>query len=74
MFKIIILIVLGAILMGMGVYTLSTVSLSAFSFDFLNFLFNWNLPTVNWALVGIVTMVASAAIFGSAFVATKMVR
>lgn len=74
MFKIICLTVFGIILMGAGLHALSMLPLSALSFDFLNFLFHWNLPSVNWALVGFVSIIASVAIFGSAFVASRMIR
>jgi hypothetical protein len=74
MFKVLTLIVLGIVLMGMGMYALSNVPLTALNLDFLRFLFNWNFPSVNWALVGFVSMVASVAIFGSAFVVSRVYR
>jgi hypothetical protein len=74
MFKVLALIVLGTILMGIGMYALSKVPLTALNLDFLRFLFDWNLPSVNWVLVGFVSTVASVAIFGSAFVVSRAVR
>lgn len=59
MFKVIALIVGGVILMSFGLYSLSIAEFPA-------------LPVVNWTLVGTVTIVASVATLGSAFVVSKL--
>ena len=61
MFKVIGLIVLGIFLMTFVTYFLSIVGLH-----------DLYLPDVNWALVGIVTLVGSIVTFGSAFAVSRL--
>ena len=58
MFKVISMIVCGVILMSFGLYSLSIAEFA--------------LPVVNWTLVGAVTIVASVATLGSAFVVSRL--
>jgi hypothetical protein len=69
------LIVFGIILMGIGVYALSKVPLTAISLNF-EFLGYWlsSLQSINWAVVGFVTILGSAAVLGSAFVVSRVVK
>lgn len=61
MFKVFALIVVGISLMSLGVYALSVADLSVFQ-----------LPAVNWGIIGFVTIAGSIASFGSAFVVVKL--
>jgi hypothetical protein len=61
MFKVFALIVAGIFLMSLGIYSLSVADFTAFQ-----------LPVVNWGMVGFVTIAGSIASFGTAFVAIKM--
>jgi hypothetical protein len=63
MFKVITLIVGGIFLMTFGIYFLMNANLQ-FVFPLL--------PNVNWGVVGFVTLAGSAAIFGTAFAASKL--
>jgi hypothetical protein len=58
MFKVIALIIFGVVMMSFGIYSLSIAQLQ--------------LPVVNWTLVGVVTIAASIATFGSAFFISKL--
>ena len=60
MFKIIALIIAGIFMASSGIYLFS---IGAFPV--------LQLPSVNWAVIGFVLIVASAATFGTAFVATR---
>jgi uncharacterized membrane protein YuzA (DUF378 family) len=53
--------------MAFGVYFLMNADLE---FAFLFF----QLPNVNWGVVGFVTLAGSAAVFGTAFAASKLNR
>jgi hypothetical protein len=66
MFKVIALIVGGTLLMAFGVHFLMNANLPALVFPF------FQLPNVNWGVVGFVALVGSAAVFGSAFVASRL--
>jgi hypothetical protein len=61
MFKVIGLIVVGIFLMTFGTYFLSIANLPVFQ-----------LPDVNWALVGFVTIIGSIVTFGSAFAVSRL--
>jgi hypothetical protein len=61
MFKVIGLIVVGIFLMTFGTYFLSIANLPVLQ-----------LPDVNWALVGFVTIIGSIVIFGSAFAVSRL--
>jgi hypothetical protein len=61
MFKILGLIVAGILSASFGVYLVSIVGFPVFQ-----------LPNVNWAIVGFVLIVASAASFGTAFVVSRL--
>ena len=61
MFKVIGLIVVGIFLMTFGTYFLSIANLPVFQ-----------LPDVNWALVGFVTIIGSIVTFGSAFAFSRL--
>jgi multisubunit Na+/H+ antiporter MnhG subunit len=61
MFKVIGLIVVGIFLMTLGTYFLSTAQLPVIQ-----------LPDVNWALVGFVTLIGSIVTFGSAFAVSRL--
>jgi hypothetical protein len=61
MFKVVALMVAAVILMSFGLYSLSIAEIPAL-----------HLPAVNWGLVGFVTIVASVATFGSAFVVSRL--
>jgi hypothetical protein len=63
MFKVIALIAGGIFLMAFGVHFLMNANL-AFPF--------FQLPSVNWGVAGFVALVASAAVFGSAFVVSRL--
>lgn len=65
MFKVIALIVGGIFLMAFGVHFLMNANL-VFPF--------FQLPNVNWGVAGFVALVGSAAVFGSAFVASRLNR
>ena len=60
MFKVIGLIVVGIFLMTFGTYFLSIANLPVLQ-----------LPDVNWALVGFVTIIGSIVTFGSAFAVSR---
>lgn len=66
MFKVIALIVGGIFLMASGVHFLMNANLPEFVFPF------FQLPNVNWGVVGFVALVGSAAVFGSAFVVSRV--
>jgi hypothetical protein len=61
MLKVIGLIVVGIFLMTFGTYFLSIANLPVFQ-----------LPDVNWALVGLVTVIGSIVTFGSAFAVSRL--
>jgi hypothetical protein len=61
MFKVIGLIVVGIFLMTFGTYFLSIANLPVLQ-----------LPDVNWALVGFVTIIGSIVTFGSAFAVSRL--
>jgi hypothetical protein len=61
MFKVIGLIVVGIFLMTFGAYFLSIANLPVLQ-----------LPDVNWALVGFVTIIGSIVTFGSAFAVSRL--
>ena len=61
MFKVIGLIVVGIFLMTFGTYFLSIANLPVLQ-----------LPDVNWALVGFVTIIGSVVTFGSAFAVSRL--
>ena len=61
MFKVIGLMVFGIFLMTFGTYFLSIANLPVLQ-----------LPDVNWALVGLVTIIRSIVTFGSAFVVSRL--
>ena len=61
MFKIIGLIVLGIFLMTFGTYFLSIANIPVLQ-----------LPDVDWALVGFVTIIGSVVTFGSAFAVSRL--
>lgn len=61
MFKVIGLIVVGIFLMTFGTYFLSIANLPVLQ-----------LPDVNWAVVGLVTIIGSIVTFGSAFVVSRL--
>jgi len=63
MFKVIALIVVGTFLMAFGLHFLLD---SGIVFQLLQ------LPSVNWAVIGVFLLVGSAAVFGSAFVVSKL--
>lgn len=65
MFKVIALIVGGTFLMALGLHFLLN---SGIALQFLQ------MPSVNWVVVGVVALVGSAAVFGSAFVVSKVSR
>lgn len=55
------LMVAGVVLMSFGLYSLSIAEIPTFQ-----------LPAINWGPVGFVTIAASVATFGSAFVVSKL--
>jgi hypothetical protein len=61
MFKVIALMVAGVFLMSFGIYSLSIAEFPAFQF-----------PSVNWTVVGVVTIFGSIATLGSAFVVSRL--
>lgn len=61
MFKVIGLMVVGIFLMTFGTYFLSIANLPVLQ-----------LPDVNWALVGFVTIIGSIVTFGSAFAVSRL--
>lgn len=61
MFKILALMVTGIVLAASGLYVLSVVGLPIII-----------LPNVNWATIGLVLIVGSAASFGTAFIASRL--
>jgi hypothetical protein len=61
MLKVIGLIVVGIFLMTFGTYFLSIANLPVFQ-----------LPDVNWALIGLVTVIGSIVTFGSAFAVSRL--
>ena len=65
MFKVIALIVVGTFLMASGMHLLLN---SGWAFPL------FQLPNVNWGVAGFVALVASAAVFGSAFVVGRLSR
>jgi hypothetical protein len=65
MLKVIALIVGGIFLMTFGVYFLMNANLQ-FVFPL------FQLPNVNWGVVGFVSLAGSATVFGTAFVASKL--
>ena len=64
MFKMIVLMMGGILLMTCGLYSLSISNLSELVFPLLN---------INWGAIGIVAVAGSIAIFGSALLASKFV-
>lgn len=62
MFKVVALMVVAVLLMSFGLYSLSIAEIPAL-----------HLPAVNWGLVGVITIVASIATFGSAFIVSKLI-
>jgi hypothetical protein len=67
MFKVIALIVGGILLMTFGVYFLLNAN--------LHFVFPYfQLPNINWGVVGFVSLAGSAAVFGTAAIASKLNR
>ena len=64
MFKMVVLMIGGILLMACGLYSLSITNLSELVFPFLN---------INWGMIGIVAIGGSIAVFGSAFIASKFV-
>jgi len=68
MFKVIGLIVGGIILMTFGIYFVTNANLPLLFFAFFQF------PNVNWGVVGFITLAGSAAVFGTAFLASKLNR
>ncbi|HEX7033123.1 MAG TPA: hypothetical protein VF172_09000 [Nitrososphaera sp.] len=63
MFKVIALIVAGTFLMAFGLHFLLN---SGIVFQLIQ------LPSINWAIIGVVVLVGGAAVFGSAFVVSKL--
>jgi hypothetical protein len=61
MFKVIALMVVGVFLMSFGIYSLSIAEFPTFQ-----------LPTINWTVVGVVTIGGSIATLGSAFVVSRL--
>ena len=66
MFKVISLIVGGIFLMASGVYFVMNANLPELLLSF------FRLPNVNWGIVGFISLAGSAAIFGTALVASKL--
>ncbi len=64
MFKVIALIGVGTFLMAFGLHSLVS---SGMVFQIPQLL-----PNVNWGVMGFVALVASAAVFGSAFVVSRL--
>ncbi len=60
MFKMLALLVFGILLAASGMYLVTTYGLPVFI-----------LPNVNWATIGFVLIVGSAASFGTAFIASR---
>ncbi|MEW6604239.1 MAG: hypothetical protein AB1351_06070 [Thermoproteota archaeon] len=63
MFKVIALIIVGTFLMALGLHFLLN---SGVVLQFLQ------LPSVNWVVVGFIALAGSAAVFGSAFVVSRL--
>ncbi len=61
MFKVMTLMVVGIVLMSFGLYSLSTAEIPTFQ-----------LPAVNWSAVAVITIAASVATLGSAFVVSRL--
>ena len=67
MFKVISLIVGGIFLMASGIYFLMNA-------NFAEFFLLFQLPNVNWAMIGFISLVGSAAVFGTAIAGSKLNR